>query len=77
MDPSDVKGTCYFANPIEMSADCNLDLSFDWSIRYSAMSPAKLSLAQSTIRSAGIWAKMHDASYFRMAQDKEELNSKS
>jgi hypothetical protein len=41
------------------------------------MSPAKLSLAQSTIRSAGITAKMFNDSYFGMAQDKEEFNSKS
>jgi len=63
------------------SADFNLDFSFDWSIRYSASSPAKLSLAQSHIvsglwgRRQGLWGKMSNDSYSARDQDKEEFTS--
>jgi len=74
--PSNIEGACCFMIlSIYKSADCVPDFSFDWSIRYSAMSPAKLSLAQSTIRSTGIWGKMMDDSYSAKALDKEDFNS--
>jgi len=58
-----------------MGAEYVVDFSFDWSTRYSAMSPAKLSLAQSTIDSAGVRLKMYDDSSSALIQDKEEFNS--
>jgi len=56
-------------------ADHVLDVSFDWSVRYSAMSPAKLSLAQSKIMSTGVWGKMSDDSYSARNRDEEDLIS--
>jgi hypothetical protein len=44
---------------------------------YSAMSPAKLRLAQSTHNSLAIYAKMYGDSYTARTQDEEEFYSKS
>lgn len=42
---------------------------------YSAMSPAKLRLAQSTYNSMAIYAKMYGDSYTAKSQDEEEFYS--
>ena len=74
MKPSDVEGLCP-PSQLVIIADHVLDVSFDWSVRYSAMSPAKLSLAQSKIMSTGVWGKMSDDSYSARNRDEEDLIS--
>jgi hypothetical protein len=57
----------------KQSADTVLDFTFDWSVRYFAMSPAKLSLAQSTYEMPGVLATLYEESYFATSQDKAEF----
>jgi hypothetical protein len=44
---------------------------------YSAMSPAKLSLAKPTMASSGVWTKMYNDSFSGQVQDKEEFDRES
>jgi hypothetical protein len=55
------------------SANTVLDFTFDWSVMYFAMSPAKLSLAQSTYEMPGVLVKLYEESYFATGQDKAEF----
>lgn len=71
--PSDVKGVSCVSYSIEETLNVFADFSFDWSVRYFAMAPAKLSMAQSTDVSTGIWLKMNNDSQAAMMQDKEEF----